>query len=157
MRKILLILLSLILVLSSCSGNSTPSLEDLKASVAAEGVPVEVVDFIVQKVSDDFDRTTVDRISYNANLRTSDSGDYVLLVYLTWDVKNTALTARPVLELYAKDFAATVATELPQVSEVTTFWVAPYINGDSTAYKFNCVRNGDKMAIEDEFVCAAMQ
>ena len=50
--------------------------------------------------------TQIDRITINDDLGTETDGDYIALVYLTWNQKNTGKTSKKMLEMYSSDLAA---------------------------------------------------
>lgn len=54
--------------------------------------------------------TQIDRITINDDLGTEADGDYIALVYLTWNQKNTEKTSKKMLEMYSSDLAATLGS-----------------------------------------------
>ena len=83
-------------------------------------------------VSSEYQKTDIESITINADLGTEEPDDYIALVNLTWNVKNSGSTAKEVLTVYSEDLAATLGNECPSVQEVAIFWTVPYLN-DATA------------------------
>lgn len=84
--------------------------------------------------------TQIDRITINDDLGTEADGDYIALVYLTWDQTNMGTTSKKMLEMYSSDLAATLAKQNSSVNEIAIFWTAPYLNDTA---KCSYQRNGD--------------
>ena len=98
-----------------------------------------------QIIADHYTNTDIDAVSVNENLGTEDDGDYILLVYLTWNVKNSAKMTKRVLAMYSEDFAARVGQDLENVQEVALFWTVPYHIETVTAVKYSYARAGAGM------------
>lgn len=84
--------------------------------------------------------TQIDRITINDDLGTEANGDYIALVYLTWDQKNTGKTSKKMHEMYSSDLAATLGEQNSSVNEIAIFWTIPYLNDTA---KCSYQRNGD--------------
>lgn len=103
-------------------------------------------------VSDNYMETTVSQITINPNYGTEDDeDDYVALVYLVWDMKNTRKTTQEMLEMYSEDFAARIGTDIPSVSEFAVFWTVPYHDKTQTAMKFTYDRKDEGMYQVDKW------
>lgn len=82
--------------------------------------------------------TQIDRITINDDLGTDADGDYIALVYLTWDQTNTGTTSKKMLEMYSSDLAATLSKQNSSVNEIAIFWTVPYLNDTAKcSYKRN--------------------
>lgn len=123
---------------------------------AEETEPVEEVDPVEQDkqdieeaarqiIADHYTNTDIEAISVNENLGTEADGDYILLMYVTWNVKNSAKMTKRVLAMYSEDFAARVGSEIENVQEVAIFWTVPYHIEDRTAIKYSYARAGAGM------------
>lgn len=88
-------------------------------------------------VRENYVSTTVSSVSVNDDLGTETAGDYILLVDLTWDVKNSAKTTKDMLAMYSSDFAARIGENVPNVSEVCIFWKVPYYSDTETVIKYS--------------------
>lgn len=62
--------------------------------------------------------TQIDRITINDDLGTEADGNYIALVYLTWNQKNTGKTSKKMLEMYSSDLAATLVEHNSSVNEI---------------------------------------
>lgn len=145
---LLAILSAICLILVAC-GEKTPKIE-LPLSASAE--PSEIETAIRQIVAENYSKTDVEKITINKNLGTEDDGDYIALVYLTWNVKNGPDTTKRMMAMYSEDFAARTGTNLPNVSEVCIFWKIPYYDESDTLVKYSYARKGAGMYQTDEFV-----
>lgn len=144
---------------------STPATADIPAGPAdppaqteptEETPPPEEVDPIEQAKQDIeeatralfaewYKNTTVDSVTVNEHLDTEKEGDFVLLVYATWDVKNSVKMTNKVLAMYSEDFAARVGQDLENVQELSVFWTVPYYSEDDTSVKYSYERAGAGM------------
>lgn len=93
-------------------------------------------DYIWSRVHNEYDRTTVDRITINEDLGTDTEGDYIALVYLTWDVKNKPDMTETMLQMYSDDLAASLAADHPEVQEVAIFWQVPYLGANTSKWSY---------------------
>lgn len=93
-------------------------------------------DYIWSRVHNEYDRTTVNRVEINEDLGTDTEGDYIALVYLTWDVKNKPDMTETMLQMYSDDLAASLATDHPEVQEVAIFWQVPYLGTNTSKWSY---------------------
>lgn len=107
--------------------------------VLSEKEQIEKVlnDRIIEK----YTYTDIDSITINDNLGTDEEGDYVALVYLTWNVKNSGKTSKEMLKMYSADLAATLAEQNETVKELAIFWTVPYLN-DNAKCSYERLPNG---------------
>lgn len=96
--------------------------------------------------------TTIDSITINPNLGTDDEKDYIALVNLTWDQKNSGKTSKSVLDMYSSDMAARVYEDLPELSELAVFWNVPYLKAYA---KISFERKKNGMAYSDTYYDSA--
>lgn len=76
-----------------------------------------------------------------------EEGDYVALVYLTWDVKNSSQTTQTMLTMYSEDMAANIGVDKLKVTDMAIFWEIPYLNGN---VKLSFERKGESMFYSDK-------
>lgn len=95
--------------------------------------------------AENYANTDVDSITVNEDYGTDEDGDYILLVYATWNVKNSAEMTEKMLAMYSEDFAARIGQSATAVSEFTVFWTVPYYSETDTAIKYSYQRSGDGM------------
>lgn len=168
-RKILYLLLSVsvCLLLASCGGSpseeTVPPTDDFKPqsetnipeSVAPETSlsPTEQIDASLRRiVAEYYTSTDISSITINDDLGTDEDGDYIALVYLTWNVKNKPDTTKDVLAMYSEDFAARIGTDILDVSEFAVFWTVPYYSETDTAVKYSYERVEGGMVQTDSMI-----
>ena len=83
-------------------------------------------------INANYTNTILDDLTVNDDLGTDADGDYVVLVNLTWNQKNTGKTSQEMLDMYSSDMAARIYQDMPEVQELCIFWTVPYLN-DGTA------------------------
>lgn len=127
------------------ASNGSSSSEDFWASRNTPEKKLE--DYIWSRVHNEYDRTTVDRIEINEDLGTDAEGDYIALVYLTWDVKNKPDMTETMLQMYSDDLAASLAADHPEAQEVAIFWQVPYLGSNTSKWSYER-RNGGMYATD---------
>ena len=104
-------------------------------------------------VAEHYANTVVDSITLNNNYGTDEDGDYVALIYLTWNVQNGADMTKRMIKMYSEDFAARIATDVLEVTDVAMFWTIPYhhIEGSTLPEaKYSYEKHGIGMYQTDE-------
>ena len=99
-------------------------------------------------INANYTNTVLDDLTVNDDAGTDEDGDYVVLVNLTWNQKNTGKTSQEMLDMYSSDMAARIYQDLPEVQELCIFWSVPYLN-DGTA-KISFERKDNGMAYTDK-------
>lgn len=114
--------------------------------------PIEdtIKETIKFRITEKYNSTDITEITINENAGTDELDDYVALVYLTWNVKNSPKTSKEMLDMYSSDLAAYLANECPNVSEVAIFWQVPYLTTNTS--KWTYTRNGDNMYLTDNML-----
>ena len=88
-----------------------------------------------------YNSTSFDHASVNDNFGTDADGDYIALVYLTFDIKNGRETGNKVMKMYSDDLVARLAKEgITDIAEAAVFWEDEY-NNRSTKYAYE-YKNG---------------
>lgn len=105
-----------------------------------------------QICAENYKSTAISDITVNENLGTDAEGDYILLVDLTWNVKNSKDTTKKMLAMYSEDFAARIGTDLQNVSEITVFWKVPYYSKTDTVVKYTYTRKDNGMYQTDAMI-----
>lgn len=122
-----------------CRGNGTGAASAAETPVVlTETQKIEKI--LTDRITEQYTMTQIDRITINDDLGTEADGDYIALVYLTWDQKNTGKTSKKMLEMYSSDLAATLGEQNSSVNEIAIFWTVPYLNDTA---KCSYQRNGD--------------
>ncbi|KGO14289.1 hypothetical protein NZ45_07975 [Clostridium botulinum] len=75
----------------------------------------------------DYTNAKLNSITVNENLGTDISNDYIALVYLKFDIKNSRKTANEVMKMYSDDLVAKLAS-CSEISEIAVFWEDEYNN-----------------------------
>jgi len=103
-------------------------------------------------VEENYASTEVSDITINENLGTDDSGDYIALVTLTWNVKNKPDLTKKMLAMYSEDYAARIGSDIPKVSELCIFWIVPYYSDSDTVAKYAYERRKKGMYETDSII-----
>lgn len=92
--------------------------------------------------SGDYTNAKLNSITINENLGTDTSDDYIALVYLKFDIKNSRETGNEVMKMYSNDLVAKLANEgITDISEVAVFWEDEY-NNRSVKYAYEYKNDG---------------
>lgn len=110
-------------------------------------IPGKIESTIRSRVSSEYTNTDIDEITINEDAGTNTEDDYIALVYLTWNVKNSESTSEEMLDMYSKDLAATLAEKYSSVQEVAVFWEVPYLTENTSKWSFE--RRGENMYLTD--------
>lgn len=100
-------------------------------------------------IEQNYNQTTVNKITVNENLGLND-GSYIVLPYLKWDAMNNSKRTKRLIEMYSDDLAANLAKE-GDISEITVFWEVPYHLEGKNVAKFTYTKNGDSMSIGERW------
>lgn len=94
---------------------------------------------------------SITSISINENLGTDEENDFVVLAYLSFDVKNKPNTTKEMLTLLNNEIGVNMA-EIDNISELTIFWEVPYLNSSNdNVAKANLLRNEKGFYFEEEW------
>lgn len=109
----------------------------------------EIESLVRDKIKEDYDSTSINQLAVNKDMGKGEG--YIVLAHLSFDRKNRAKTAKEMISMYAQDLGASLADQ-KDINEVTVFFEVPYLKEGDNIYKLNMQRQGDGMAIKDEFV-----
>lgn len=104
-----------------------------------EGRKAEIYDIVLSRIeSGDYLNATITEIKLNDNMGDPADGDFILLVYGSFDIKNSKETGNKILRMYADDLMASVAGEgVTEVIGGAVFWEDDYNNRTvKYAYEF---------------------
>lgn len=89
-----------------------------------EGRKAEIYDIVLNRIeSGDYLNTTITEIKLNDNMGDPADGDFILLVYGSFDIRNSKDTGNNVMKMYANDLMASVAGEgVTEIAEGVVFW-----------------------------------
>lgn len=149
-KKTFSLLLTLVMCLSLCacgtgSGLASTATYDTGSSETITEPEVltekEQIEKILTERIEEYHNAVIDRITINDDLGTEDENDYIALVYLTWNTKNSGKLSKEMLKMYSDDLAATLANENDTVQEIAIFWTVPYLN-DTAKCSYERVPDG---------------
>lgn len=130
----------------------TENTEKTTESESTENTEISEYDKVKNQIKSyinaNYTNTVLDDLTVNDDAGTDEDGDYVVLVNLTWNQKNTGKTSQEMLDMYSSDMAARIYQDLPEVQELCIFWTVPYLN-DGTA-KISFERKDNGMAYTDK-------
>lgn len=136
--------------------------EDISDSVESEeivsiapeyedgSVEKDIQNYAANIIRENYIDTDIQELTINENLGTEESGDYIILARLTWNVKNSGSTSKEMLEMYSSDFAARIGSDQPAVNEVAIFWTVPYLDNANAKWAYE--RNGEGMYLSDNMM-----
>ena len=118
--------------------------EVVEEAVTAETAePVEpaapedvLTEYIMARITEHYPKTDIDKIEIGEDLGTEEEGDYVALIYLTWNVKNKPEMTEQMLQMYSDDMAASLALDHPEVQAAALFWEVPYLNASTSKWSY---------------------
>lgn len=105
---------------------------------------------IEEIVSNDLNRTEIDRITINENMGRED-GSFVVLIHLIYDIKNSKSSTKETIEMFSSHvFANIVNPEL--VSDGAIFWQVPFYETEPNEVlaKFSFIEEDGKALIKEE-------
>lgn len=129
--------------LESGQSQSSANSENTKRTLTTENY----IEANLRSYVSDYDYTTVDSITINEDAGTDTPDDYIALVYLTWDQKNSQSTTEKMLDMYSQDMAARIYKDSSSVQEICIFWTIPYLNASA---KWSFERGTDGMYATDQ-------
>lgn len=100
------------------------------------------------RIGEYYDDTEIDSITINDDLGTDVPGDYIVLVKLIWNGKNSGAMAKETLKVYSDDLAASLYEGSEDVQEIAVFWTVPYLNNGNGKCAYE--RKADGMYLTDE-------
>lgn len=118
--------------------------ESMEASSSDEpNTPQGIIEQVIRnRIGEEYTYSEIDRITINDNLGTDATDDYIALVYITWNQKNSGKTSKEVLKLYSDDLAATIGEQCENVQELAIFWTVPYLNNANAKCAYERKGNG---------------
>ena len=131
----------------------TPEIvEEVVAETAKSAEPLSpedaLTEYITARITDHYPKTDIDKIDIGEDLGTEEEGDYVALIYLTWNVKNKPEMTEQMLQMYSGDMAASLALDHPEVQAAALFWEVPYLNASTSKWSYR--RKDGGMYMDDK-------
>ena len=110
---------------SSTTQSQTTKTEETTVTL---GPKEKINQFVRNRIKEKYTYTDISSITINENLGTDADDDYVVLVRVIWNQKNSGKMSKTVLKLYSDDLASMIAEKFPNVQEIAIFWTVPYLN-----------------------------
>lgn len=110
----------------------------------------EINDF-VNKIASKTYGTSIKKIIVNENLVTEQKEDFIVLVYLSFDMKNGIERTKEMINMGNNDIGGLVGKNIDNVTELTIFWEVPYHAKGKNVAKANLSRQENKMIFEEEW------
>lgn len=104
-------------------------------------------DYILETINENYTYCDITELTINEDLGTEEAEDYIALVYITWNQKNSGTMSREVLEMYSNDLAYRIDQDKKEIQEVAIFWTVPYLNNAQAKWSFE--RKDDGMYLSD--------
>ena len=147
-----LIILIIAIFITGCGSDkkneqSSPDIKEVETkneTKMPETEDTRVANKVKEYVNQYYHDTKIDSITVNPNMGTEKDDDYIALVRLTWNVKNSAKTSKEMLDMYSSDMAARMYKDLPEIQELAVFWTVPYLNNGNAKISFERAGNGMK-------------
>ncbi|MGG4090057.1 hypothetical protein [Bacillus licheniformis] len=116
---------------------------------SSENETSDIRNKIEDLVNEHLKDVSIEDVEVNQDLGNDKKDQYISLVHLSFDLKNSSATTKKMIELYSEDLAARLAEEDRSISELSVFWKAPYIDEDETLAKFSYKKSGEKMVTSE--------
>lgn len=140
----------IILIALAIYGCSSGSGELTEPDPTIELTPQEAIERAVSDIVADLQATTLQDVKINKHVGTDDPDDFIVLVYLSFDAKNRANTAKRMIDMYNNEIGARLA-DIAEITEVTTFWEVPYLLEGQNVVKANMERQSSGMVYTDRW------
>ncbi|MGH0421947.1 hypothetical protein [Bacillus cytotoxicus] len=132
--------------------NSTSQQTDNEKQMKKYSLESDITGLIENKITN----ADISKIEVNEHLGTQEDGDYIALIHLKYNPKNSKETTLKLIDVYNNEIGAQLA-EKKEIQEATIFWEVPYIKEDMNVVKASLQRNGDNMVFKDVWVAPLMK
>lgn len=79
-------------------------------------------------IASDYNGVIINKVTVNNDYSTDAANDHIVLIYCSWDIKNSKSSTKTMLCMYSDDLAASIASDHLDVNEISIFWDVPYLN-----------------------------
>ncbi|NUI58974.1 hypothetical protein HUN88_04220 [Bacillus amyloliquefaciens] len=107
-------------------------------------------DQINDLVENNLKNVSVDKIELNQDMSKNKEKQYIALVHLSFNLKNTPERAKKITQTYSEDLAARISDKVKSVDQLIIFWKIPYLNDNAVLAKNSYVRSGSHFIIADQ-------
>ena len=92
----------------------------------------------------------INSVQVNTNASKND-GSKIALVYLTWNVSNSASTTRQMLEMYSARVVGKALIKDQGINEAVLFWEVPYHAKETNIAKFNYFKKNGEFYVGEQW------
>jgi len=125
-KRLLIVLLCLALIGGAAMAEDEyPSEESIMADMAAVDELKERATEAVEKCKDYFFGAVLDRVTVNPNYGTAAGGDFIGLIYMTYDIMDDYEDDREHIIHTSTTVATVVSHACPEFAELCVFWELP--------------------------------
>lgn len=137
----------MLFILTGCLVEVEPETnEDDQVAQPVELTQAEKIKAIAEEIISDFSAVTIKEIKVNEHHEDG----YIALVYLSFDRKNRASTAKEMIKMFNNDLGVRMAGT-DELVELTTFWEVPYLLEGENIAKANMEQKEGKMYMVEEW------
>lgn len=91
---------------------------------------------------------SVEKIEVNQNMGSDEDDSYIVLAYITYEVKNTAKTTKEMIEMFINDIGVK-SEKVNGADEIVLFWEVPYLKESENIAKANIARRDGNMYLDE--------
>lgn len=95
-------------------------------------------------------------VQVNTNASKND-GSKIALVYLTWNVSNSASTTRQMLEMYSARIVGMALIKDKNINEAVLFWEVPYHAKGTNVAKFNYFKKNGEFYVGEQWYAPVLR
>ena len=99
---------------------------------------------------------SISNLQVNNNASKND-GSKIALVYLEWDVSNSASTTRQMLEMYSARIVGMALVKDQSINEAVLFWEVPYHAKDMNIAKFNYFKKNGEFYVGEQWYAPVLR
>ncbi|HDR5267527.1 hypothetical protein E8M24_07380 [Bacillus thuringiensis] len=110
------------------------------------------VESTLTDVLTDMKYVTVKESKINEHLGTDNPDDYILLLYLSFDGKNSGQQTKSLIDMYNNEIGARIGGGIDKIQELVIFWEVPHIKKGPNLVKVNLQRLDDKMVFKEKWI-----
>lgn len=126
MKRFLIVLLALALIGGAAMAEEEyPTEESIMADMAAVDALTERTTEAVEKCRDYYFGAVLDRVTVNPNYGTAPGGDFIGLIYMTYDLKDHYEDDREHILHTSTTVATMIMHSCPEIVELCVFWELP--------------------------------
>lgn len=123
----------------------------------AETQKEEVTQLVNETIKEaDLYGVTLNNVQVNSNASKND-GSKIALVYLTWDVSNSASMTRQMLEMYSARIVGKALVKDQSINDAVLFWEVPYHAKEINVAKFNYFKKNGEFYVGENWYAPVLR